>query len=77
MGEFLLGMLLGLAALAALALVFRTATRRHWQRRQTAAVMDALKDLKREDVERLLKQVCLDSACYTSRLSALGELGVC
>lgn len=66
MGEFLLGMLLGLAALAALALVFRTATRRHWQRRQTAAVMDALKDLKREDVERLLKQVC---SCFALPLS--------
>ncbi|KAK9838568.1 hypothetical protein WJX81_007714 [Elliptochloris bilobata] len=54
--EFVFGVLLGLAALAGLALVVKRATRRHWQRRQTAAVMDTLKDLKREDVERLLKQ---------------------
>ena len=72
MVEFLLGMLLGLAALAALALVVKGATRRHWQRRQTAAVMDALKNLKREDVERLLKQVVLDlcfaeNFCYLAR----------
>ena len=52
-----MGMLLGLALLAAVALLAKKATSRHWQRRQTAVVMDTLKDLKREDVERLLKAV--------------------
>jgi L-rhamnose isomerase len=52
-----MGVLLGLAALVATALLAKQATSRHWQRRQTAVVMDTLKDLKREDVERLLKAV--------------------
>ena len=63
--EFVVGMLLGLAALASFALLAKRATGRHWQRRQTAVVMDALKDLKREDVERLLKEVR-----YASNLAA-------
>ncbi len=62
--EFIMGVLLGLAALVATALLAKQATSRHWQRRQTAVVMDTLKDLKREDVERLLKAVRQGAQCW-------------
>jgi len=45
-------------------LLAKQATSRHWQRRQTAVVMDTLKDLKREDVERLLKAVRQGPQCW-------------